>query len=63
MGVHRNPAVVQGEHFRALEFDRSPDPNSVQLAAPDEPQDSYSMATKQVGDFVHRHELSIRLRS
>jgi hypothetical protein len=53
MRVDRDLTVVQGGHFRALESDRLSDSKSVQLAAPDEPQDSYSMAPKQVSDFVH----------
>jgi hypothetical protein len=62
MREHRNLAVVQGRYLLALESDRARDGHGVKHSAPDEAQDGYSMASKQVSHFVHRHEMGICFR-
>jgi len=63
MRKHRNLAVVQRRYFRAFESHPARDHKSMKCSAPDEAQNRYSMAMKPVSNFVHRHEISVGLRS
>ena len=62
MGIHRNPAVVHRGDLRAFEAHRMCDHQNVERAAPDEPKDGYSMASKQGSYFVHSHKIGIGVR-
>ena len=55
MWIDRDGRISQRYHLGALEPKRASDLKRLERSTPDQAQERHSMATKQLGYFVHGH--------